>query len=72
MALSLCLVTLDVLVEVVRQIYGERADTLVLRVQGVLTKDATRKTHQYVSRIAELSGLADLREIQSLLSCEKS
>jgi hypothetical protein len=67
MSLALCLVALDVLVEVVKQIYGEEGNGLVLRVQGVLVNDATRKTHQYLSKIVEASGSADVREIQSLL-----
>lgn len=66
-ALALCLVILDVLVEVIRQIYAEKSDTLVLGVQGVLCKDATRKTHQYLSMVSKLSRLNDVREIHSLL-----
>jgi hypothetical protein len=67
MALALCLVILDALVEVIREIYKEKSDALVLRVQGVLGQDPTRKTHQLLSEIARLSELDELREIQLLL-----
>jgi hypothetical protein len=67
MALGLCLVILDVLIEVIRQIYEEKSDALVLRVQGVLPQDATRTTHQLLSKIADLAELDELREIQLLL-----
>jgi hypothetical protein len=67
MALALCLVVLDVLVEVVRQVYGVRSDALILRVQGVVCRDETRRTYQHLSKIAELSDVSELREIQLLL-----
>lgn len=66
-ALALCLLIIDVWVEVIRQIYPEKSDALILGIQGSLAKDATGNTHQYVSKITELSGLNDLREIQALL-----
>jgi hypothetical protein len=68
MGLSLCLVILDAFVEVIRHLYKDRSDTLVLRIQGTLHRDSSRKTSQAVSRITELSGLDDIREIQSFLS----
>jgi hypothetical protein len=66
MALALCLVVLDVLVEAVREIYGERSTALVLRVQGS-SVDTVRNTYQNLSKIVELSGLEELKEIQSLM-----
>lgn len=68
MGLSLCLVILDAFVEVIRHLYKDRSDTLVLRIQDTLHRDSSRKTSQAVSRITELSGLDDIREIQSFLS----
>jgi hypothetical protein len=68
MALALCLVLVDVLVGVVRQIYQEKGDTLATRIQGSLSRDRTRNAYQAVLRIAELTGLEDVRRIQSFLS----
>jgi hypothetical protein len=67
MSLALCLVILDVVVEVTRAIYGERSSTLVSKVQGVPCPDPSRKPYQYVSRIADVTGLGELQEIQSFL-----
>jgi hypothetical protein len=67
MSLALCLVILDVVVEVIRKIYPEGSHQLVSKVQGVPCPDPTRKSHEYVSRIAEMSGLSEIREIQSFL-----
>jgi hypothetical protein len=66
-ALALCLVILDIFVEVARGIYAAESAVLVRRVQGVLSCDATRKTHRILSEIATLSGLPELKEIQSFL-----
>jgi hypothetical protein len=68
MGLSLCLVILDAFVEVIRHLYKDRSDTLVLRIQDTLPRDSSRKTFQVVSRITELLGSNDMREIQSFLS----
>ena len=67
MALALCLVILDLLVEVARRLYGDRSEKLVLEIQGRLEKDSLRKTYQLLSQIAELTGLDDLSEIRSFL-----
>jgi hypothetical protein len=67
MALALCLVIVDVFVEVIKPIYLDKSHGLVLRVQGVLDRSATRKTYQNLTKIVELSKLTDLQEIQSLL-----
>jgi hypothetical protein len=67
MSLALCLVILDLIVEVVRKIYAERSHHLVSKVQGVAYPDPARKSHQYVSRIADMSGLSEIREIRSFL-----
>jgi len=67
-SLSLCLVILDVYVEVIRKIYREKSDSLVLRVQGVGCPDPARNSCKYVSKIADLSGLAEILEIQSFLT----
>src|SRR3954452_19399069 len=67
MSLALCLVILDVIVEVVRKIYAERSCVLVSKVQEVACPDPARKSHQLVSRIVEMSGLSEIRQIQSFL-----
>ncbi len=67
MALALCLVVLDVFIEVVRKLYAERSDALIVAVQGVLDQNEARKTHQIMSSIAELTELDEVFEIQSLL-----
>ena len=68
MGLALCLVVLDAFVEVIRHLYKDRSDTMVLRIQDGLHRNTPRKTYQAVANITELSGLDDLREIQSFLS----
>jgi hypothetical protein len=67
MSLALCLVILDVIVEVARKIYAERSQSLISKVQEVACPDPARRSHQFVSRIAEVSGLSEIREIQSFL-----
>src|SRR5207253_5820166 len=67
MSLALCLVVLDVYVEVIRKIYCEKSDTLVARVQGVACPDPARWSYQYSWKIAEVCGLTETREIHSLL-----
>lgn len=67
MALALCLVILDVLVEVVRKLYPERSDVLIAAVQGVPDRISERKTHRMLARIVELTELNDLRDIQAFL-----
>jgi len=67
MSLALCLVVLDLVVEVVRKIYAERSVDLVSRIQGVAYPDPSRQSYQYVSKIADVSGLSEIREIQSFL-----
>jgi hypothetical protein len=66
-ALALCLVVLDVFIEVVRKLYTDRSDTLVVQIQGVLDRSAVRNTQKMVATITELTALSDLQRIQSLL-----
>lgn len=66
-ALALCLIILDVFVEVNRKLYSDKSDALVLEIQGVLDRDSTRKTHQYLSKIAEFTGVNEMRKIRELL-----
>jgi hypothetical protein len=68
MSLALCLVLLDVLVEVSRFLYGEKCLPLVDAVQGCELHDSNRKIFKLVSSIAEKTGLEDLLEIQLLLT----
>lgn len=67
MALALCFVILDVFVEVVRALYLERGNALVEAIQEVLDVSAARTTSRMIASIAEMTGLPDLVEIQSLL-----
>ena len=66
-ALALCLVILDILVEVVRDLYPSRSNALIAGVQGVLDREEERKTYRLVSGIRELTGLDELNEIQAFL-----
>ena len=67
MALALCLVILDVLVEVTRKLYPERCEALVVAVQGKLNRDAGRETWRMLSYIADMVKLNDIEVIQSFL-----
>ena len=67
MALSLCLVILDVLVEVTRKLYPKRCEALVAAVQGNLNRDASRETRRMLSCIADMVKLKDLQVIQTFL-----
>ena len=66
-SLALCFVVLDVLIEVIRDFYGERGRKLVVRVQETYNRDTTRKVYQCVANIAELTELSELRHIHSFL-----
>lgn len=66
-SLALCLVLLDILVEVVRKIYAEKSENLVRKVQGVGCPDRARNSYKYLSRISEITGLSAIKNIQSLL-----
>jgi len=65
--LALCLVILDVLIEVVRNLYAEKSDILIAAVQGILDRNSDRRTHQMLSSVAELTRLNELFEIQTFL-----
>lgn len=67
MALALCIVILDVFVEVARSLYRERSNVLVEAIQEALDVTADRKTCRVVASIAEMTELMELHEIQSLL-----
>jgi hypothetical protein len=67
MALALCIVILDVFIEVVRKLYPDRSDVLIIGVQGIPDRSTERKTHEMLSRIVELTELNELHEIQSFL-----
>lgn len=67
MALALCLVILDLFVEVVRSLYGDRSRDLIEKVQGVIGPEIDRKTRIMVKNIVELTKLEELFEIEALL-----
>ena len=68
MALALCLIIVDVLVEVVRELYGERAKALILAVQGCEGRGGDREVSKMLNAIVEKTQLHELLEIQSLLA----
>ncbi len=67
MSLSLCLVILDIVVEVVRKIYAERSSDLVSKVQGVACPDSARHSYQYMLKIVDACELTDVRKIKTFL-----
>ncbi len=67
MALALCVVILDIFLEVVRNLYGERSYEIITSVQGVIDRDLARNTCSMLFRIAELTALKDLEKIKSFL-----
>ena len=67
MSLALCLVILDILVEIIRYIYSTSANTLITCIQGVPDRTRDRRTHRLISNIVEFSQSQDLRRLQSLL-----
>ena len=67
MSLALCLVVLDIFVEVVRKLYPGRSDALVTGVYGGPDRNADRKTYRLLSGIAHMTALPDLFEIESFL-----
>jgi hypothetical protein len=66
MSLGLCLVILDVFVEVIRELYPSSSEALIATIQGSLIRDADRKTHQFLKKIANITQLNDINEICSL------
>lgn len=58
---------LDVFVEVVRKLYPERSDALIVAVLGVADRNSERKTHRMLTKISELTELDELREIRAFL-----
>jgi hypothetical protein len=67
MTLALCLVIVDVLVEVVRALYGEKSGSLVIAVQECEGRNSERKISKMLTAIVEKTQLEELLEIRSLL-----
>lgn len=68
MSLALCLVILDIFVEVIRKLYGESSEGLIVKLQGDIAKNTIRNSRQMLSKIVEVADLDEIREIQSLLA----
>jgi len=51
----------------VRMLYPVRSDVLILEIQGIPDRTNDRNTHRTLARIADLTKLDDLQEIQALL-----
>jgi hypothetical protein len=66
-SLTLCLLVLDVFVEVVRQLYAVKATRLITAVQGTFDRVPLRKVHMLVSLIAENSKEEYFAGLKSLL-----
>ena len=62
LALALCIVILDAVVEVVRKLYSDRGNTLIEGVQGVLEQNAARSAYLKLSSIVETTKLKDLAQ----------
>jgi hypothetical protein len=71
MALALCIVILDAVVEVVRRLYSDRSNILVKGVQGVLERNTARSAYGKLSNIVLATKLKDLVEIQTFLPIVK-
>jgi hypothetical protein len=68
MSLALCVLIVDILVEVARGLYASEAKELVYAVQGTLTVDSTRKTSMVLAEIALVSDCSELIAVQGLLA----
>ncbi len=66
-SLGLCLAIVDVYVEAIRTIYGEKGDRLVTRAQGVRCPDRARNSYQYLMKIADAAALSEVRKILAFL-----
>lgn len=68
MALALCLVVLDVFVEVIRRLYPDKCQPIQIQVQGMEFQDpGRRRTSQYLDEIAELCSLEEIDEILAFI-----
>ncbi len=63
LSLSMCLLVLDLLVEVIRSLYGSAADVLILDVQSDLHCIAKRKTRHLMARVAGVTTSHELQQI---------
>lgn len=66
-ALALCIVVLDIFVEVVRSLYPDRCEPVVKAIQGTLSRNQERELYKLVSQMVELTQLDELREVQGFL-----
>jgi hypothetical protein len=67
MSLTLCLVILDMVLEVIRHIYSAKSEPLITTIQGVSDRTDARQVHQMVAKIAKYSKSQEFQKIQSLL-----
>ncbi|MEN3950490.1 hypothetical protein [Iodidimonas sp. SYSU 1G8] len=63
-SLALCLLVLDVLLEVIRDIYGENSSDLIRKIQGSSDEVASRNTRALIASMVELCEIDELRRIQ--------
>jgi len=67
MSLALCLLVLDVLVEIVRFLYPQECEPLVTRIQGVSARSEKRHIHRLIREIVQFSPSSEFTQIQRLL-----
>lgn len=67
-SLALCLVILDFFVEIMRNLYSDKASSLIFNIQGCTERSTQKKTFQLMGEIVEFSNSEEFQEIQSLLS----
>jgi hypothetical protein len=68
MSLTLCLIVLDLFIEVTRYLYPVSSDALIVGVQGVSDRAGSRRVHQMVAQIVDFSRSdEDFQELQFLL-----
>lgn len=66
-SLALCLCVLEVITEVIRSLYEDRAATLIERVQGTLRRDESRKTRTFLERTVRATELASVKRVEQLM-----
>lgn len=69
-SLGLCFAILDVLVSVIKALYEERSEPLILAVLDTLDSGPMRGTYRGLQLISEVTQLEELREILSFLPTE--
>jgi hypothetical protein len=67
LSLSLCLVTLDVFLEVIRTLYPVKAEALIARVQGHPDPFPSKRVHHLMSRMIQFADDSESKKVANLL-----